>query len=274
MQCTVRAALQGETSLLDGAEHIVDLELGGGRTLKAKLQLKGKADAVTSLRMHACMGGERQTHFFDLTIAGIDVTVTSRRQTPGELAGCAEAVSMVQSVMYGKLDVAGKLAGLKTIGEQSATVCKATRATGRHAEATVVQSDANISYDGYAKEADQKLRLRLFAALLDSNDKSAPYSLQRLALGDGAGRISDLDEARAQGWSGDTLAVNPDEPRLGKVEGDLPPIGPEPELGFGSGEHWDCTGTPELTKNVSAVAAACEERYLLDQGEVEGCRDL
>jgi hypothetical protein len=274
MQCIVRAALEGEVILLDGAEHVVDLNLGGGRTFKAKLQLEGDAEAVTSLRMHACMGGERQTHFFDLKVAGIDVTVTSRREAPAELPGCTEAASMVRSVMYGKLDVASKLAGLKTIGEQSATVCKATGATFRHAEATVVQSAANISYDGYSKEADRDLRLRLFAALLDSNDKTAPYSLQRLALGDGAGRITDLDEAQAQGWSGDTLAVNPDEPRLGKVEGDLPPIAPKPEAGFGSGELWDCSGTPELTKDASALAAACEERYLLDETTVEDCRDL
>lgn len=274
MQCIVRAALDGEASLLDGAEHVVDLNLGGGRTFKAKLRLEGDADAVTSLRMHACMGGERQTHFYDLKVAGIDVTVTSRREAPEELPGCTEAVSMVRSIMYGKLDVASKLAGLKTVSEQSATVCKATGATIRHAEATVVQSDANISYDGYSKEADGDLRLRLFAALLDSNDKTAPYSLQRLALGDGAGRITELDEARAQGWSGDTLAINPDEPRLGKVEGDLPPIAPKPEAGFGGSELWDCSGTPELTKDASALAAACEERYLLDQTPVEDCRDL
>lgn len=273
-QCIVRAGLEGEASLFDGAEHIVDLNLGGGRTLKAKLQLESDADAVTRLRMHACMGGERQTHFFDLKVEGIDVTLTSRREAPGELPGCSEAVSMAHSVMHGKLDVAFRLAGLKTIGEQSKTVCKSTGASFRHEEATVVQSDANISYDGYSKEADRQLRLRLFAALLDSNDKAAPYSLQRLALGDGAGRISDIDEARAQGWSGDTLAVNPDEPRLGKVEGDLPSIAPVPELGFGSGERWDCSGTPELTRDVSAVAAACEERYLLDQTALEDCRDL
>src|SRR5690606_8011507 len=106
------------------------------------------------------------------------------------------------------LNAEGKMVGLKSINKTTATICSSNNAVVRYKESDITQSDKNLMVAEWQTEQSTINKDLFFVELIDSNTPGEAFSPKKLALGDGASKTTHFGNEDAQGWNGDTLAIN------------------------------------------------------------------
>lgn len=284
MFCILRFFASKKNGLYDGNDHItsVAMNMGGQQdTYKFKFKIDKSGDYVTGSRFYTCSNGKQQSY----TRATINGTTYSQRSI--NLGGEIDAPPSVEisvTTVSGKLAADGKFVGEKTITVERRNDFSnnGAGAVDGHSKSVVKQSPNAIAFNRYYRnaasfEAGQNgHRLLAKFQLIDSNSESSPYSLAKLAIGDGSMlyATSDSNSVKTQSWNGDTWEIATSNDFTSSVATDQSNMLPFPTsvatLALAADETWDCSGASEFDFSPSQQEAeqmmqACGG-FMLNQG--------